>query len=117
MEDFSGAAIENELLATRGSIASKYRIAKVSKQVAIAFMKRTLARCQKYKETGKSCFNEPVLRDIIFAASLPDSNEETMKCNGLSSPLENQNSQQETGVSGAMDIKVDNEEAAACHSD
>ncbi|KAM1702834.1 hypothetical protein ACFX1Q_028156 [Malus domestica] len=90
-----------KLLATRGSIASKYRIAKVSKQVAIAFMKRTLARCQKYKETGKSCFNEPVLRDIIFAASLPGSNEETMKCNGLSSPLENQNSQQETGVSGS----------------
>ncbi|XP_068329024.1 uncharacterized protein [Pyrus communis] len=90
-----------KLLATRGSIASKYRIAKVSKQVAVAFMKRTLARCQKYEETGKSCFNEPALRDVIFAASLPSSNGETMKCNSLSSPLENQNSQQEPGISGS----------------
>lgn len=31
-------------------------------------MKRVLARCHKFEETGKSCFSEPSLRDVIFAA-------------------------------------------------
>ncbi|XP_031282756.1 uncharacterized protein LOC116141386 [Pistacia vera] len=55
-------------LVTRGS-SSKSGITKVSKQVASAFMKRVLARCHKFEETGKSCFAEPSLRDVIFAAS------------------------------------------------
>ncbi|KAI3470617.1 hypothetical protein Pfo_027280 [Paulownia fortunei] len=57
-----------KLLATRGSFASKHGIAKVSKQVALAFAKRTLARCRKFEDSGASCFSEPALRDIIFAA-------------------------------------------------
>ncbi|KAK4435926.1 hypothetical protein Salat_0756200 [Sesamum alatum] len=56
-----------KLLATRGSFASKHGIAKVSKQVALAFLKRTLARCRKFEDSGASCFSEPALRDIIFA--------------------------------------------------
>lgn len=32
-------------------------------------MKKTLARCRKFKDTGKTCFNDPALRDIILAAS------------------------------------------------
>ncbi|XP_021611359.1 uncharacterized protein LOC110614174 isoform X4 [Manihot esculenta] len=58
-----------KLLATRGSLASKFGVPKVSKQVAHAFMKKTLARCRKFKDTGKTCFNDPALRDIILAAS------------------------------------------------
>ncbi|KAL0340657.1 UNVERIFIED_CONTAM: hypothetical protein Sradi_4582500 [Sesamum radiatum] len=54
--------------ATRGSFASKHGIAKVSKQVALAFLRRTLARCRKFEDSGASCFSEPALRDIIFAA-------------------------------------------------
>ncbi|XP_011102063.1 uncharacterized protein LOC105180111 isoform X2 [Sesamum indicum] len=57
-----------KLLATRGSFASKHGIAKVSKQVALAFLRRTLARCRKFEDSGASCFSEPALRDIIFAA-------------------------------------------------
>ncbi|PIN26644.1 hypothetical protein CDL12_00624 [Handroanthus impetiginosus] len=57
-----------KLLATRGSYASKHGIPKVSKQVALAFAKRTLARCRKFEDSGTSCFSEPALRDIIFAA-------------------------------------------------
>lgn len=63
-------------------------------------MKRTLARCRKYEENGISCFNEPALRDVIFAAPLHGGNVEPMKCNGLSLPPENQNSHQEPVVSG-----------------
>ncbi|KAK4359680.1 hypothetical protein RND71_021909 [Anisodus tanguticus] len=57
-----------KLLATRGSLASKNGVPKVSKQVALAFAKRTLSRCRKYEDSRASCFSEPVLHDIIFAA-------------------------------------------------
>lgn len=40
----------------------------MSKQVALAFAKRTLSRCRKFEDTRASCFSEPVLHDIIFAA-------------------------------------------------
>lgn len=39
---------------------------KVSKQHALAFAKRTIVRCQKFEETGQSCFREPFLRDVLF---------------------------------------------------
>ncbi|KAK4382565.1 hypothetical protein Sango_2859500 [Sesamum angolense] len=54
--------------ATRGSIASKLGIPKVSKQVALAFAKRTLARCRKFEESGAICFSEPAFREIVYAA-------------------------------------------------
>ncbi|KAG6578818.1 hypothetical protein SDJN03_23266, partial [Cucurbita argyrosperma subsp. sororia] len=56
-------------LATRGSGAAKLGIPKVSKQVASAFMKRTLARCRRFEDTQKSCFSEPALRDILTRPS------------------------------------------------
>ncbi|KAJ6727428.1 hypothetical protein OIU79_005334 [Salix purpurea] len=55
-------------LATKGNNASKFGVPKVSKQVALAFTRRTLAKCRKFEDTGKSCFCEPPLRDVIFAA-------------------------------------------------
>lgn len=42
---------------------------KLAKQAALAFVKRTLERCQKYEDTGKSCFSEPLFRDIFLSAS------------------------------------------------
>ncbi|KAL6865145.1 hypothetical protein ACP4OV_016296 [Aristida adscensionis] len=45
---------------------------KAAKQLALAFAKRTLARCQKFEETGKSCFSEPSLWSVL-AAPLPSS--------------------------------------------
>ncbi|KAF7820425.1 uncharacterized protein G2W53_025880 [Senna tora] len=59
-------------LATRGSSAARNGLPKVSKQVALAFMKRTLARCRKFEETGRSCFMDPVLKDVLFAAPAHD---------------------------------------------
>lgn len=40
----------------------------MSKHVALAFAKRTLARCRTFEVSGTSCFNEPALRDALFAA-------------------------------------------------
>lgn len=42
-------------------------ISKVSRHVALAFIKRTLARCRRFEDAGKSCFAEPALRDVLFA--------------------------------------------------
>ncbi|KAE9618782.1 hypothetical protein Lalb_Chr02g0146301 [Lupinus albus] len=54
-------------LATRGSSAVRNGIPKVSRPTALAFMKRTLARCRKFEETGRSCFLEPAFKDVLFA--------------------------------------------------
>ncbi|XP_026427511.1 uncharacterized protein LOC113323422 isoform X1 [Papaver somniferum] len=56
-----------KLMACRGSSASKSGVLKVSKQAAMAFVKRTIARCRKSENTGKSCFSEPALRNIVFS--------------------------------------------------
>lgn len=34
----------------------------------MAFVKRTLARCRKFEDTGFSCFSEPALLDVLFSA-------------------------------------------------
>ncbi|KAG8380646.1 hypothetical protein BUALT_Bualt06G0037400 [Buddleja alternifolia] len=57
-----------KLLATSGSFGSKHGIDEVSQQVALGFAKRTFARCQKFEDSGASCFSEPALRDIVYAA-------------------------------------------------
>lgn len=77
-------------LATRGSSASKSGVPKVSKHVALAFARRTLARCRRFEETGRSCFAEPSLRDMLFAV--------TPRQNAMLGPLENHNSQMELGI-------------------
>ncbi|XP_052181780.1 uncharacterized protein LOC127794587 isoform X2 [Diospyros lotus] len=40
---------------------------KMAKQAASAFVKRTLGRCQKFETTGKSCFSEPLYRDMFLS--------------------------------------------------
>lgn len=55
---------------------------KVSKQVAMAFVKRTLARCRKFEDTGRSCFSEPALQDIIFSVPSCNSDAKSADCVG-----------------------------------
>ncbi|EEF48050.1 hypothetical protein RCOM_1046470 [Ricinus communis] len=42
---------------------------KIAKQAALAFVKRTLERCRTYEDTGKSCFSEPLFRDMFLSRS------------------------------------------------
>lgn len=42
---------------------------KVSKQVAMGFIERTLVRCKNFELTGRSCFSEPALQNVLFASS------------------------------------------------
>ncbi|XP_057979002.1 uncharacterized protein LOC131165336 isoform X2 [Malania oleifera] len=72
-----------KLLATRGSNASKSGISKVSRHVALGFVKRTLARCKKFEESGKSCFSELPLRDLLFSAPPRANDAESLNCVGL----------------------------------
>lgn len=55
----------------RGANASGGKSAgnKVAKQAALAFVKRTLDKCQKFDETGKSCFSEASLKERLFCTS------------------------------------------------
>lgn len=67
-----------KLLATRGSSATRIGLSKVSRHVALAFIRRALARCRTFEDAGKSCFSEPALRDVLFAA--PSNNAGALNC-------------------------------------
>ncbi|KAI4322414.1 hypothetical protein L6164_022112 [Bauhinia variegata] len=67
-------------LACNGSKYSKGAVQKVSKQVALPFLKRTLARCKKYEETGNSCFSEPALQSIMFSPPPRDNYAKSADC-------------------------------------
>lgn len=41
----------------------------MAKQAALAFVKRTLERCHKFEDTGKSCFSEPLFKDLFLSGS------------------------------------------------
>ncbi|KAK1263287.1 hypothetical protein QJS04_geneDACA008488 [Acorus gramineus] len=68
-----------KLMACRGH---KGGVNKASKQVALAFAKRTLERCRRYEDAGGSCFTEPVFRDAMF--SVPLQSGETNCIDGIS---------------------------------
>ncbi|KAM0969853.1 hypothetical protein FF1_018056 [Malus domestica] len=42
---------------------------KMAKQASLAFVKRTLDRCHEFEKTGKSCFSEPLYRDILLSGT------------------------------------------------
>ncbi|XP_052185055.1 uncharacterized protein LOC127796742 isoform X2 [Diospyros lotus] len=69
-------------LASRGSYSSKRMIRKIPKQVALAFVKRTLARCQRFEITGRSCFSKPPLQDVIYSACSIDNGTKSVDCVG-----------------------------------
>lgn len=54
-----------KLLATKGP--SRGGIPKIPKQAALAFGRRTLAKCRKFGKSGVSCFSVPPFRDILYA--------------------------------------------------
>lgn len=107
-------------LACRGSSASKSMMRKVSKQVAMAFVKRTLARCQKFEDTGRSCFSEPALQDIIFSVPSCNSDAKSADCvgSGTASNTYNEacNHQPEAlgSVTGAVSSNLERQDS---HSD
>ncbi|KAI7730036.1 hypothetical protein M8C21_019987 [Ambrosia artemisiifolia] len=79
-----------KLLSTRRS--SRSGTHKVPKQAALAFGKRTLARCHKFENSGTSCFSEPPFHDIL---STKLSSDEAFAING---PLSNRGRKKEVSL-------------------
>lgn len=52
--------------------SSKTVLRRVSKPFALPFAERTLAKCREFEDTGRSCFREGALQNIVF--STPKSN-------------------------------------------
>ncbi|XP_013611725.1 PREDICTED: uncharacterized protein LOC106318340 isoform X1 [Brassica oleracea var. oleracea] len=89
-------------MASRGNKA--YKVHKVTRQAALAFTRRTLARCQKFDETGLSCFADPALRDILFSSPSNDAKSSENGGSGTASNTLNEpsNHQAEAKGSGAV---------------
>ncbi|XP_039008513.1 uncharacterized protein LOC120136605 [Hibiscus syriacus] len=96
-------------LACRGGNSSKSAVRKVSKQVALAFIKRTLGRCQKFEETGNSCFSEPALQDVMFSVQTSSNEAKSVECIGSGTASntcnETSNHQAEARGSGTCETK------------
>ncbi|PPR83745.1 hypothetical protein GOBAR_AA36969 [Gossypium barbadense] len=106
-------------LACRRSNSSKSAVRKVSKQVALAFVKRTLDKCQKFEQTGTSCFSESALQDVMFSVP-PCSNEaKSVDCigSGTASNIcnETSNHQAEARGSGAVSSTFERFDTSDAH--
>ncbi|XP_061374076.1 uncharacterized protein LOC133316358 isoform X2 [Gastrolobium bilobum] len=104
-------------LACRGSKNSKGAVHKLSKQVALGFLKRTLARCKRYEEAGISCFSEPTLQNILFSPPSCENDAQPADCivSGTGSNICNKSSHQvEARKSGAVSSAS---EKYDCHRD
>ena len=84
----------------RGSSSHKNGITKVSKQLALAFAKRTIARCHRFEETGRSCFSEPTLRDVILSAPLHNIDSKHSDVSGAINHVESRSGHLGSRVSG-----------------
>jgi hypothetical protein len=89
-------------MACRGSKAAK--VNKVTRQVALGFIRRTVARCRKFEETGFSCFSDPALQDILFSSPSNDAKSSENGGSGTASNTLNEpsNHQAEAKGSGAV---------------
>ncbi|XP_010920810.2 LOW QUALITY PROTEIN: uncharacterized protein [Elaeis guineensis] len=64
-----GMAYERYMVYCGPNAAGSKNMSILKKRAALAFVKRTLARCKKLEETGNSCFNEPPFRDMFLSVS------------------------------------------------
>ncbi|XP_019173663.1 PREDICTED: uncharacterized protein LOC109169255 isoform X2 [Ipomoea nil] len=56
-----------KLMASRGGNSSRKAASKVVEGKTKAFVNRTLVRYKEYESTGKSCFSEPELKEVLFS--------------------------------------------------
>ncbi|KAL5765499.1 hypothetical protein ACOSP7_016116 [Xanthoceras sorbifolium] len=90
-------------MAYRGTHTSKGAVRKVSKQVALPFIKRTLARCRQFEDTGRSCFSEPALQDVLFSTPPGSNDAKSIDCvgSGTASNTCNEASNHQTEARGS----------------
>ncbi|KAK9907802.1 hypothetical protein M0R45_000742 [Rubus argutus] len=88
-------------MACRGYNGSKSAVRKVSKHVALAFLKRTLARCRKLEERGISLLSDPALQNVIFASPTCNNVGKSVDCVGSGTASNTCNEAHQTGVRGS----------------
>ncbi|PRQ32261.1 hypothetical protein RchiOBHm_Chr5g0044401 [Rosa chinensis] len=88
-------------MACRGYNGSKSAVRKVSKHVALAFLKRTLARCRKLEERGISCFSDPALQNVIFSSPTCNNVGKSVDCVGSGTASNTCNDAHQTEVRGS----------------
>ncbi|CAN8300999.1 unnamed protein product [Cochlearia groenlandica] len=86
-------------MACRGS--KPLKVQKVTRQVALAFIRRTLSRCRKFEETGLSCFTDPTLQDILFSSSSNDARSSENGGSGTASNTLNEPSNHQADAKGS----------------
>ncbi|XP_022147622.1 uncharacterized protein LOC111016503 isoform X2 [Momordica charantia] len=70
MDKLVAMAYEKYMACKVSSVSSgKSSSNKMAKQAALAFVKRTLNRCHKFEDTGKSFFSEPTFREMYSSSS------------------------------------------------
>ncbi|KAK9156732.1 hypothetical protein Scep_003306 [Stephania cephalantha] len=87
-------------MACRGNNASKSGFGKISKKAALAFVKRTVARCQKFEDTGASCFSEPGLQDALSAPPYAESRFNDGVCGKVMAEVHNNQVESRTSAVG-----------------
>ena len=73
----------------------------MTRQAALAFTRRTLARCQKFDDTGLSCFADPALRDILFSSPSNDAKSSENGGSGTASNTLNEPSNHQAEAKGS----------------
>ncbi|KAK4432884.1 hypothetical protein Salat_1050600 [Sesamum alatum] len=71
-KEFEGLALDKLVLMTyenymRCSHGIRTASGKMAKQAALALVSRALDRCQEFEATGKSCFGEPLYREMFLS--------------------------------------------------
>eukprot|EP00268_Persea_americana_P054071 TRINITY_DN6165_c0_g2_i9.p1 TRINITY_DN6165_c0_g2~~TRINITY_DN6165_c0_g2_i9.p1 ORF type:complete len:938 (-),score=240.33 TRINITY_DN6165_c0_g2_i9:380-3193(-) len=81
----------DKYMAFRGASGGKSTANRITKHAVLAFVKRVLARCQKFEDIGKSCFSEPTFKDLFHSLSSHNTDTEHTD-NNVEATLDSDNS-------------------------
>ncbi|XP_009387616.2 uncharacterized protein LOC135584287 isoform X8 [Musa acuminata AAA Group] len=79
-------AYEKYMACKGANVSGSKNVNELSKHAVLSFVRQTLTRCQKFEDTGISCFSGPAFRDIFSSASSHCSDSECTDFNGDGEP-------------------------------
>ncbi|XP_064952983.1 uncharacterized protein LOC135609293 isoform X4 [Musa acuminata AAA Group] len=79
-------AYEKYMACKGANVSRSKNVNELSKHAVLSFVRQTLTRCQKFEDTGISCFSGPAFRDIFYSASSHCSDSECTDFNGDGEP-------------------------------
>ncbi|KAJ7955926.1 Serine/arginine repetitive matrix protein 2 isoform 2 [Quillaja saponaria] len=69
LDKLIGMAYEKYMACWGQSTSGGKSSSKMAKQAALVFLKRALERCHQFEDSGKSCFDEPLFKDMLCSRS------------------------------------------------